>query len=72
MQVPARKKRLQQMNRQRTAKEQYFHKVALEEVLQLPLSCRVGKVADVQAATFSCAGKDSVVVGLAVLGLASQ
>jgi len=51
-----------------------LHKVALEEVFQLPLCCRIGKVADVQAATFGGAGKDSIVVGsrLIVSGLASQ
>ena len=37
------------------------HKEALEEVFQLPLGCRVGKVADVQAATFGGTGKNGIV-----------
>ncbi len=43
------------------------HKVALEEILQLPLGCRIGKVADVQAATFGGAGKNGVIGRLVVL-----
>ena len=43
------------------------HKVALEEILQLPLGCRIGEVADVQAATFGGAGENGVVGRLVVL-----
>lgn len=51
----------------------HSHKVTLEEVLQLPLRCRISQVSDVQAATFGSAGKDSVVGGrLVVGGLASD
>lgn len=51
-----------------------LHKVALEEFLQLPLGCRVGKVTDVETATFGGTGKDGVIVGgvLVVGGLASE
>lgn len=53
--------------------EMNSHKVTLEEVLQLPLRCRISQVSDVQAATFGSAGKDSVVGGrLVVGGLASD
>ena len=41
----------------------YSHKITLEEFFQLPLGCRIGKVADVQAATFGGTGKDRIVVG---------
>jgi len=54
--------------RRRQGKDANLHKVTLEEFLQLPLGCRVGQVADVQAATFGSAGKDGiVVVGLVAL-----
>ncbi len=39
---------------------EHLHKVALEEIFQLPLGCRVGKIADVQSATFSGTGKDCI------------
>jgi len=43
--------------------DENLHKVALEEVLQLPLRCRIGQVADVQAATL---GGTGMVGGLVV------
>lgn len=53
--------------------EPNLHKVALEEFFQLPLRCRIGKVADVEAATFGSAGKDSIVGGgLLVSGLVAS
>lgn len=39
-----------------------LHKIALEELFQLPLGCRVGEVADVQAATLGSAGVDGILV----------
>jgi len=54
------------------ASDDHLHKVALEEALQLLLGCRVGKVSDVQAATFRGTGKDSVIVGGLVVSLASD
>lgn len=56
------------MTRQRKA-GQYLHKVSLEEVLQLPLSCRIREVADVQAATFGSTGEDGIVGRLGVVSL---
>ena len=44
------------------------HKIALEEVLQLPLSCRIGQVADVEAAALSSAGRGGLVGGRLVIG----
>lgn len=45
-----------------------LHKVTLEELLQLPLSCRVGQVADVETASLSSAGEDGIVVGGRLIG----
>jgi hypothetical protein len=39
-----------------------LHKVALEEFFQLPLGCRIGEVADVQAATLRGTSVDGVLV----------
>ncbi len=50
-----------------TGENKDLHKVTLEEVLQLPLGCRIGKVADVQAATFGGAGKNGIIGGFVVL-----
>lgn len=49
-------------------KKVHSHKVALEEVFQLPLRCRISQVSDVQAATFGSAGKDSIVGSRLVVG----
>lgn len=46
----------------------HLHKIALEEVLQLPLGCRVGQVANVQAAALGSAGRRSLVGGGLVIG----
>ena len=40
-----------------------LHKIALEEILQLPLSCRVGQVANVETATLGGAGRGSLIGG---------
>lgn len=56
------------INTQEGSSRPNLHKVALEELLQLPLSCRVGKVADVQTATFSGTGMDSVLGLVLVAG----
>jgi hypothetical protein len=45
-----------------------LHKIALEEVLQLPLSCRIGQVANVEAAALSSAGRGGLVGGRLVIG----
>ena len=45
-----------------------LHKIALEEVLQLPLSCRIGQVSDVEAAALSSAGRGGFVSGRLVIG----
>ena len=39
------------------------HKIALEEVLQLSLGCRIGQVADVEAAALGSAGRGGLVGG---------
>ena len=54
-------------SRSRGLKEQNSHKIALEEVLQLCLGCRIGQVANVQAAAFSSAGGGSLVGGSLVV-----
>lgn len=41
----------------------YSHKIALEEVLQLLLSCRIGQVANVETASLGSAGRGSLVGG---------
>jgi hypothetical protein len=40
----------------------YSHKITLEEFFQLPLSCRVGKVADVKTTTLGGTGMDGILV----------
>jgi hypothetical protein len=45
-----------------------LHKIALEEVLQLPLSCRIGQVANVEATALSSAGRGGLVGGGLVIG----
>lgn len=49
-----------------------LHKVALEEFLQLPLSCRVREVANVEAAALSGAGSVGLGLGGLVIVLASK
>lgn len=44
-----------------------LHEVALEELFQLPLGCRVGEVADVQAAALGGTGMDGI-FGLVLAG----
>ena len=46
--------------RKQPHKKENLHKVALEEVLQLPLGCRVGQVADVEAATLGSGSEDGI------------
>ena len=41
----------------------HLHKIVLEELLQLSLSGRVREVSNVQSATLSSAGDDSLVLG---------
>lgn len=48
---------------------EHSHKVALEELLQFPLGCRIGQVADVQTTALSGAGEDGIVVGGGRLGI---
>lgn len=48
--------------------KEHSHKIVLEEVLQLSLSCRIGQVADVETTALSSTGRGGLVGGSLVIG----